>query len=207
MNLEELDLSCQRLAKSHPEFAEIYETYGCPPLWDRQPGFATLVHIILEQQVSLDSAAAAFKKLEEKLKGDISPQGLLKLSDTEMKACYFSRQKMGYSRGLAEAVLCGDLNLPQLESETDEVVRDELMKIKGIGVWTSDIYLIMVLLRPDVMPIGDIALYNAYRDIKRLEKAPKREEFIEIAEAWSPYRSAAARLLWFYYLSKRGRSF
>ena len=165
-----------------------------------KPGFATLIHIILEQQVSLASALAAFNKLQEKL-GEITPEGILSLTDEEMKAAYFSRQKTVYARELAKAVSDGSLNLTVLEKLTNNDVKIELKKIKGIGDWTSDIYLLMAMRRPDVMPKGDLALHIAWQKFKKLEQRPKADKFLQIAERWKPLRSVAARLLWHFYLS------
>ncbi len=194
-----LSLYCQKLAATDTSLAFIFNTYGVPPLWARQTGFATLIHIILEQQVSLRSAQAAFDKLNEKV-GTITPENILNLSDEEMKAAYFSRQKMNYARNLANAVLEKSLDLKNLENLPDEKVREELLKIKGIGRWTSDIYLMMAMLRADIMPKGDLALHTAWQKLKNLEKRPGSDEFLEIAEQWKPFRSVAARLLWHFYL-------
>ncbi len=199
---ENLTNVCEELAKTDSDLAFIFRTFGTPPLWQRKAGFATLVHIILEQQVSLASAASAFNKLTEKL-GAITPENVLKLSDEELKACYFSRQKTVYARELARAVLDGNLDLRALENLRDAEAKHELKKIKGIGDWTSDIYLLMVLLRADVMPKGDLALHIAWKRLKKLEHTPNSDEFQIIAEKWKPFRAAAARLLWHFYLSHK----
>lgn len=198
-NLPEL---CEKLAKKDKDLKYIFRIYGTPPLWSREGSFATLIHIILEQQVSLASALSAFNKLKEKV-GEITPENVLKLNDAEMKAVYFSRQKMGYARNLAEAILSKDLVLEDLPKLSDDVVREELMKIKGIGRWTSDIYLMMVLLRPDIMPKGDLALHVAYKNLKNLNKRPNSDEFLELTKSWKPLRSVAARLLWHFYLESK----
>ena len=197
-----LAAACQQLAAADSDLAFIYQTYGTPPLWKREAGFATLIHIILEQQVSLASALSAFNKLKEKL-GDVTAEGVLKLSGEEMKAAYFSRQKTIYARELATAILDGKLNLAALENLPDAEVKDELKKIKGIGDWTADIYLLMALLRPNVMPKGDLALHVAWKKLKNLEHAPSSDEFQQIAEKWQPLRAVAARLLWHFYLNER----
>ncbi|HEX8636787.1 MAG TPA: hypothetical protein VF692_01895 [Pyrinomonadaceae bacterium] len=193
---------CENLSAGDPDLGFIYQTYGAPPLWKREATFATLVHIILEQQVSLAAALSAFNKLKEKLV-EITPQGVLSLSDEELKAAYFSRQKTVYVRELARTVLDGNLDLQQLETLPDAEVKRELKKIKGVGDWTADIYLLMALLRPDVMPKGDLALHVAWKRLKKLERAPDSDEFQQIAEKWKPLRAAAARLLWHFYLSER----
>ena len=205
LNQKNLAAACRELSKSDPELAFIFQTCGTPPLWSRQPGFATVIHIILEQQVSLASALSAFNKLQEKL-GKITPAGVLSLSDEEMKAAYFSRQKTVYARELAQAVSNGKLDFESLDNLSDADVKKELKKIKGIGDWTSDIYLMMAMLRPDVMPKGDMALHAAWQKLNKLEKRPQADEFLQIAEKWKPLRSAAARLLWHFYLSQEFRS-
>ncbi len=192
---------CRKLAKTDDDLKHIFETYGTPPLWTRDASFATLIHIILEQQVSLASALSAFNKLKEKI-GEITPENVLKLSDEELKACYFSRQKTVYARELSTTILNGDLDLKALEKLSDADAKHALKKIKGIGDWTADIYLLMALLRPDVMPKGDLALHIAWKKLKHLEHAPNSEEFQIIAERWKPFRAVAARLLWHFYLSK-----
>jgi DNA-3-methyladenine glycosylase II len=200
---ENLTEICSELARTDTDLAFIFESFGTPPLWAREASFATLIHIILEQQVSLASALAAFNKLKEKLGAVVTPENVLRLSDEELKACYFSRQKAVYARELSKAVSDGSLDLKSLEDLTDAEVKHELKKIKGIGDWTSDIYLLMALLRADVMPKGDLALHVAYKKLKNLERAPQSEEFQEIAKKWKPFRAVAARLLWHFYLSHK----
>jgi DNA-3-methyladenine glycosylase II len=202
LNEESLPDACAELAKNDADLAYIFQTYDTPPLWKREPSFATLVHIILEQQVSLASALSAFNKLREKL-GAITPEGVLSLTDEELKAAYFSRQKTVYARELAKAILSGELDLKALENLPDAEVKVELKKIKGIGDWTADIYLLMAMLRADVMPKGDLALHVAWKRLKKLEHAPSSDEFQQIAEKWKPLRAVAARLLWHFYLSER----
>lgn len=194
--------ACECLSNKDADLAFIFQTYGAPPLWKREASFATLVHIILEQQVSLASALAAFNKLQEKI-GDVTPENVLRLSDEDLKAAYFSRQKISYARDLATAILENRLNLHSLEMLPDAEVKIELKKIKGIGDWTADIYLLMALLRADVMPRGDLALHVAWRNLKKLPEKPNSEEFLIIAERWKPFRAVAARLLWHFYLSAK----
>ena len=200
LNKQNLTEICEKISKKDADLKFIYKTYGTPPLWAREASFATLIHIILEQQVSLASALSAFNRLQDKL-GEITPENVVLLSDEELKACYFSRQKTIYARELAKAILDGSLNLENLQNLSDADVKIELKKIKGIGDWTSGIYLLMALLRADVMPKGDLALHVAYKNLKKLERAPTSDEFQIIAEKWKPYRAVAARLLWHFYLS------
>lgn len=203
LTLAKLKRATRSLADAHDEFARVYEHYGPPPLWDREPGFATLLQIILEQQVSLASAKACFDKLTARL-GHISPENVLTLDDAALKSIGFSRQKTAYARHLSEAILNSHIDLDDLHTLPDAEVKAELIKLKGVGEWTSDIYLLMALLRPDVMPKGDIALHTAWHKLSG-EPRPAADEFLVIAERWRPYRSVAARLLWHYYLSEKKR--
>jgi DNA-3-methyladenine glycosylase II len=196
-----LAAACRELAAADPHLGHVFHTYGTPPLWDREPGFATLLQIILEQQVSLASAKACFDKLTSRL-GRVTPELVLTLDDAEMKAVGFSRQKTAYARHLSEAFLEKRIDLDGLHHLPDHEVKAELIKLKGIGEWTSDIYLLMALLRPDVMPKGDIALHSAWHKLSGAPR-PTSDEFIVIAQRWRPFRSSAARLLWHFYLSER----
>ncbi len=202
LTLAKLKRATRSLADAHDEFARVYEHYGPPPLWDREPGFATLLQIILEQQVSLASAKACFDKLATRI-GQITPENVLTLNDAVMKQVGFSRQKTAYARHLSEAVLNSQIDLETLKTLPDAEIKAELIKLKGVGEWTSDVYLLMALLRPDVMPRGDIALHAAYQKLRGADTRPGSDEFIAMAERWKPFRSVAARLLWHFYLSER----
>jgi DNA-3-methyladenine glycosylase II len=191
----------RKLAKQDDHLKRVLDRYGPPPLWEREPGFATLLQIILEQQVSLASAKACFDKLEKRIQ-TITPENLINSTDAHLRADGFSRQKTAYARHLAESLVNKHINLDVLQTKGDVDVRTELMQLKGIGQWTSDIYLLMVLGRPDVMPKGDIALHSAWHKLSG-EPKPRADEFIEIAERWRPFRSVAARMLWHFYLSER----
>lgn len=171
-------------------------------MWTRSNTFETLIHIILEQQVSLASALAALNKLRERLK-KISPAGLLALTDDELKACYFSRQKTVYARALAEAIRNKQVNLGVLEKLPDEEVRAQLVALKGIGNWTVDVYLMFVLQRADIFPAGDLAAVNALKQVKKMPKDTDREKLLKVTEKWKPYRTVATMILWHYYLSVR----
>ncbi|MGC4035411.1 MAG: DNA-3-methyladenine glycosylase 2 family protein [Chitinophagaceae bacterium] len=175
-------------------------------MWTRSNSFATLVHIILEQQVSLASARAAFNKLKEKI-GTITPAKLLSLSDEELRACYFSRQKAVYTRHLAEAVQSKKLRLHTHKNRHDDEIRAELTQLKGIGHWTTDVYLLFALQRTDIFPVGDLAMINAMKEIMRLPKTVSREKILKIAAKWQPNRSIATMLLWHYYIQTRNIKF
>ncbi|MCL4504556.1 MAG: DNA-3-methyladenine glycosylase 2 family protein [Chloroflexi bacterium] len=180
--------------------ARIVADYGPPPLWAREPGFPTLLHIILEQQVSLASARAAFDKLREAA-SPLTPERFLELDDVTLKAVGFSRQKTRYGRELAQAIRSGSLDLGVLHTLDDEAVRAALTRVVGIGRWTADIYLLMALGRPDVWPAGDLALATAARHAFGLEAAPDPAALEALGEPWRPWRAVAARVLWHFYLS------
>ncbi|NEU74650.1 DNA-3-methyladenine glycosylase 2 family protein [Hassallia byssoidea VB512170] len=184
------------------DLAEIFTRFGKPPLWIREPGFSTLIQIILEQQVSLASAKAVYTRLQAAI-SPITPELFLQLDDVEIKRIGFSRQKTLYARTLAQSIIAGQLDLSSLSTMDDEEVRSILKKLKGIGDWTVDIYLMMALRRPDSLPKGDLGLILAIQKVKRLEHRPSSAEIELIAEIWRPWRAVATRLLWHYYLSER----
>ena len=190
------------LAARDRALASILDEIGPPPMWAREPGFATLIHIILEQQVSLQSARAAFDRLLADA-APLTPARFLKLGDDHLKAIGFSRQKTTYGRALARSITSGDLDLSAFDGMSDRQVADELMKVKGIGRWTADIYLLMALGRPDVWPAGDLALQVAFGRLNNLERRPTPQELDEASLGWRPWRAVAARLLWHYYLSNK----
>ena len=189
------------LAARDEDLAGILSRLGPPPLWDRPPGFATLLHIVLEQQVSLASALAAFRRLGAAA-DPLTPERFLRFSDAELLSIGFSRQKARYGRALAVALIDGSLDLERLVVADDDTVRAALEAIPGIGRWTSTIYLLMVLGRPDVWPAGDMALASAVGEAKRLGYRPGPAEMEVIGEAWRPWRSVAARLFWHDYLAR-----
>lgn len=193
---------CDNLATTDADLAMIINNYGYPPLWSRPNSFESVVHIILEQQVSLASALSALNKLKDAIQ-EITPARVLLLTDEEFKACYFSRQKTAYVRYLAEAILSGQINLAGFENQSDDEVRTKLTALKGIGNWTVDVYLMFVLHRADIFPVGDLAAVNSMKKVKRLPAATTRDELITIAENWKPNRTAATMLLWHHYLSER----
>jgi DNA-3-methyladenine glycosylase II len=190
------------LGARDPALAGSLRRYGPPPLWAREPSFATLVHLILEQQVSLASARAAFDRLTATL-DVVEPSAFRTLDDAQLRTIGFSRQKAGYARALAAALQNG-FSLDALRCLSDDGVREALIAHRGIGRWTADIYLTMCLLRPDVWPRGDRALATAARDLLELDQLPTDAELETMVEPWHPYRAVAARMLWFDYLLRRG---
>lgn len=201
----ELQRGVQILIQRDPDLARVHQAYGDPPLWARKPGFPTLLHLILEQQVSLASAQAAFDRLKTACRGRITPRRVLGFTDAQLKAIGFSRQKADYARELSRAILRRQFKPAALETMPDEAVRESLVALKGIGPWTADVYLLMVLLRPDVWPHGDLALAVAVQQIMGLTTRPTYAELSQMAERWKPWRAVAARLCWHYYLSGQRR--
>ena len=190
------------LAELDPDLGAVVARFGRPPLWDREPGFPTLVHLILEQQVSLASAKAAFDRL--RVAADpLTPGSFLRLADGELLAIGFSRQKTRYARALARAVDAGELDVDALALATDVEVDNRLTALPGIGPWTATIYRLMVLRRPDAWPIHDIALAQAIAEVRGLPRRPAADEMLALAEGWRPWRAVAARILWHHYLSVR----
>ena len=179
----------------------VVEKHGSPPLWNREPGFATLVHIILEQQVSLASAAAAFRKLQAEI-DPVDPENFLQLNDRQLKMIGFSRQKTAYARNLAKLIVNDQLNLDELVHKSDEQVNDILISARGIGRWTIDIYMLMALQRKDIWPQGDLALVKAFAKLKNIPRGKNDGDMYVITEQWKPWRSVAARILWHFYLNE-----
>ncbi len=194
---------CDKLAKKDGTVKSILKTYDYPPLYIRKPSFETLIHIILEQQVSLASAKAALLKLKEKI-GTVTPQKIILLTDVELRACYFSRQKIVYAKALATAFLDKTVNLKKMATQTNEEIRATLIQIKGIGHWTIDVFLMMCLQRIDLFPIGDIALINSIKHEMGLTKSASKEAILKLSEAWKPYRTLASFLFWHAYIKRKG---
>lgn len=189
------------LLQKEEKFQFIFETYGKPTFVKRPTGFETLCLLILEQQVSIDSAKATFNKIKSAIP-DFSPETVIVFSDEDFRSCGVSRQKTKYLKALSEAILEGTLDIEGLADKDAVTVREELIKIKGIGHWTIDVYLMFCLQSPDIIPLGDIAVVNT---IKELFDIHDKEAMAVYAENWKPHRSAATFFLWHYYLRKRGR--
>lgn len=195
------DKDVKKLISSFKIFSEIKKQYGVPPNWKRPQGFISLSRIILEQQISLASAEAHFNKLNNYVK-EFTPNQILKLSDKEMRTCQISRQKARYLRELSVAVIKKNLIFEKLPNLSEDEVRKALTKIKGIGEWTTDIYLMFCLQSKDIFPLGDIALITT---IKELSRVRTKEGIAKLTKKWEPLRSLAAYFLWYYYLKKRNR--
>lgn len=192
------------LATRDKDLATVVLKWGKPPFWTHAPGFPGIVLAILSQQVSLESAQAAFAKLETEI-GPIAADAFLSLNDTNLRQIGFSRQKAAYVRDVAQTTIEGELDFSLLETLDDDQVRQKLMGIKGIGRWTADTYLLFALRRPDAWPSGDLALAKSIQEVKGLASVPGFEEVDKLALDWRPWRAVAARILWHSYLSERGR--
>ena len=188
------------LAMQDPDLGRVVERHGPPPLWPREPGFQTLVRIILEQQVSLRSGEAAYRRLESAA-GTIDPRALVRLGETGARAVGVTRQKARYIIGLAATVAEGSLDIAAVAAASDDDARRALLAVPGIGPWTTDVYLLMALRRPDAWPTADIALAASAQFVKRMAARPTFAELDAMAEAWRPWRGVAARVLWHSYLS------
>lgn len=193
---------CDLLSKKDKHLKAIIQEHGYPPMWIRKEGFETLILTILEQQVSLAAAFAAYKRLKVKI-GAVTPAKILAMSNEELRECYFTRQKQVYAKELATAVTTKKIQLTKLSQLDDEEVRAQLTSVKGIGNWTTDIYLMHALQRTDLFPLGDIALVNSLKETKQLHPHISKEEMLAIAEPWRPYRTIAAMILWHAYIKKR----
>jgi len=190
----------RELSDRDRDLAGVIQRFGPPPLWARRPGFATLVRIILEQQVSLASAEAAYSRLQS-VAGRVTPHHVEATTKARLRGAGLTRQKAAYCHTLARALLAGTLDLAAIAQLSDEAARAILVQLPGVGPWTADIYLLMALRRTDVWPVGDLALARAAQQIKRLRRLPNSEQLTRMARAWAPWRAVAARILWHAYLS------
>lgn len=199
LNENGVAIAAQSIASMDPDFARTFAKLGPPPLWAREPGFVTLVRIILEQQVSLASADAMFQRLKENIT-PITPAAVIAAGQPFLRSFGVTRQKAAYFINVAQAIESGGLDLEALAIDSDETAIERLTSVKGIGQWTAKIYLLMALRRPDVWPVGDVALATAYKNLKGKAERPTQPELSDIALAWRPHRATAARMLWHYYL-------
>lgn len=197
---ETLAVAVAELAERDRDLAAVVARFGPPPLWGRDAGLGTLVQIILEQQVSLASARAAYERLTAAA-GGMTPDRVVSLDDAAMRAAGVSRQKASYIRALARAIVEGEFDPAALDALDDDDARAALIKLKGIGAWSADIYLLMALRRADVWPSGDLALVGALREVKRLRAMPDLARIERLTKPWRPWRAVAARVLWHHYLS------
>ena len=198
-----LSEGARHLVGQDADLARIHQRLGDPPIWGRRPGFAALVKIILEQQVSLRSAAAMYRRIDDHA-GGMTPQAVDRLGVAGLRRLGVTRQKAAYCHGLARQVIDGTLDLSAIARAPDDEGRRLLLDVRGLGPWSVDIYFLMALRRPDVWPRGDLALASALRDVKGLRALPSHEQQLELSRAWAPWRSVAARILWAHYLSARG---
>jgi len=203
LSRETVARGARALARVDPELGEIRRRLGDPPLWWRRPGFATLVRIILEQQVSIAAARTMFLRLEKFL-GGMTPAAMLAAGELVLRRFGLTRQKARYCCELAARLQDGRLNLSRLSRLPEDAGRAILLEVPGLGPWSADIYYLMALRRPDIWPQGDLALAVAIKEVKGMRALPSREQQARMAERWRPWRSVAARLLWLHYLDARG---
>lgn len=196
---ERLRKAVDALAALDPDVAQALRRIGYPDPRNRDPGFATLVRIVLAQQVSTASAAALWRKLEGLTGGEVTPERFLALEDADLRAAGFSARKAEYARGLANAVLVGDLDVPALVELDEEDAIARITRLRGFGRWSAEIYLLFALGRADVFPADDLAVQIAFQRLKRLETRPPAKELRLLARPWSPFRGAGAVFLWHYY--------
>ena len=197
---ESLAEGVAELSRRDPHLAAVVARHGAPPLWDRPAGFGTLVQIILEQQISLSAGRAAYGRLE-RLAGAVTLERVAALTEAELRGAGLTRQKSAYIRELAQAIVAGAFDPDGLAALDDEEARTALIKLRGVGAWTADIYLLMALGRADIWPSGDLALVAALREVKRMRSLPTTDRIGRITRTWSPWRAVAARVLWHHYLS------
>jgi len=195
------DQSLTYLSLKDPVFERIINQYGIPPNWKREQGFETLSRIILEQQVSLESAKAAYLKLSSII-DSFTPQSIIQLSTDQFRKATVSRQKGTYLKALSAAIIDKSLDLGELPTLSEEVCADRLITVKGIGQWTARVYMMFAIEFPDIYPPGDVALINTIKELWAVKSAA---EALEHSTKWHPHRTTASYLLWHYYLSKRGR--
>jgi DNA-3-methyladenine glycosylase II len=193
-----LQRALRHLAKADRDFARAIDEVGPPLPRARPAGFMGLLHVIVAQQVSTHAAKAISARLDAALEAK-TPEAFLKLTDADLRAVGFSRQKVIYGRDLAAAFLDGRLSMPKLRKQSDEVAIAAITSVKGLGVWSAEVFLLFSLRRPDVLPAHDLGLIVAAQRMKRLKERPSPKQLREIAEPWRPYRSYAARMLWHYY--------
>ncbi len=199
-----LRFAARELASRDPDLAAILRRLGPPPFWGRPPGFATLVRIILQQQVSLASAGSRYDRLRLEV-GSVTPEAVGSLGVDGLRGLGFTGQKAAYCHGLAGAMRSGLLDLGGIAEGSDDLGREKLLQLPGLGPWSVDIYYLMALRRPDVWPHGDLALADAVHRVKRLRARPDHVRLARLAKRWAPWRSVAARILWHHYLSTRKR--
>ena len=206
LNRASLLAGVHELAARDRQLARIVDEYGPPPLWARPRGFPTLVRIILEQQVSLASAAALYAKLDLHLAGEVTPARVLESGETTLLSLGFTRQKARYVVGLAAQLESGAVSLERVARMPDADAGAALIQVPGIGPWTAGVYLLMALQRPDVWPPGDLGLHKSMAETGGLSAVPTSDEAAAFAMRWRPWRAVAARLLWHSYLSRRDKT-
>ncbi len=193
---------CGWCVNIEPKLKPVITKFDYPPFWHREPNFATLILTILEQQVSLASAKAAYNKLVEKI-GMVTPENFVNLNEDDLRACYFSRQKIIYTKNLAVEIKSGNLDLNELNNLSEHEIRSTLIKLKGIGNWTIDMYLLMSLHFADIFPPGDLATIKSVYELDLVPATFSKEEIVSFMKKFSPFQSVATYILWHNYIERR----
>lgn len=199
---ETLKQGAEELARRDTDFARLYETVGLPGLRSRASGYGTILKIISAQQVSVAAARAINGRMDD-VANPMTPEKFLSLGDDDIRAIGFSRQKMGYGRGIAQSVVDGDFSFRRIARLDDEPAIEYMVRLKGIGRWTAEVYLLFALRRPDLWPLDDLGIIKGVQILKRMEARPDKRQMQELGENLRPWRSVAARLLWHYFDAHR----
>jgi len=202
LNKQHFKELCDWCVEIEPKLKSVITQFGYPPFWHREPDFSTLILTILEQQVSLASAKAAFNKLTKKIQ-TVTPENLVQLTDEELRACYFSRQKVIYSRNIASEIISGNLSLNELNNLSEKEIRSRLLQLKGIGNWTIDMFLLMSLHFADIFPHGDLATIKSVFELNLVPAIFSKEEIINFMKKFAPFQSVATYILWHSYIERR----
>lgn len=196
-----MEIALEYLTAKDKILAEIIEKFGIPKLQKREEGFASMCHIILEQQVSIASAKACYEKISNSLE-EITPASILNAADQTLRNCGVSRQKIIYLKHLAEKVISKQLDFESFVSKSEAEIRTKLIQLKGVGNWSIDVYLMFCLQSPDVIPLGDIAIKNTLKELYNCQHLVEMEN---ISNNWKPYRTLASFIIWHHYLKVRNR--
>ena len=204
LNPSDLKRAARHLARLDPALGEVLKCHGPPPLWKRPATFATMVHVLLEQQVSLVSAMATFKRLEIACQGRVTANRVCDLGEGTLRKLGLTRQKSRYASALAREVRAGSFKVGRLRHMADEQAKAEITQRIGFGNWSADVFLLLALARPDVIPLGDLALVKGMHELDG-GNYEQCDDLLTRAERWRPFRGVATRMIWQLYLINRNR--
>jgi|SRR6056297_3218245 len=206
LDADSLAIAAKRLARIDPVLAKVHQQHGPPPLWKRPANLASLIRIILEQQVSIAAAKGTFDRLKSACGGRVSAERIRSLGQAGLRELGFSRQKARYTDVLVENVLARKFRVGQLRHMEDHEVRKQITSQLGLGDWSADVFLLLALCRPDIFPVGDLAIVKGVEYLEQ-QSYPETQNLLDRAEAWRPYRSVAARMIWQSYVIRKNRVF